>query len=157
MQNVVQAISKTNWLHQSFFSSTCSQPWSLKCQPNFGFCLSAFLSFSWFHLIPLGTSLYWQLIFSTELQSVFSIPDFLIIFPLEIRPWDSAGKNTGVGCYFLLQCMKVKKWNWKWSHVQLLATPWTAAYQAPQSMGFSRQESWSGVPLPSPFLVKIPT
>ena len=30
------------------------------------------------------------------------------------------------------------------------ATPWTAAYQAPPSMGFSRQEYWSGVPLPSP-------
>ena len=46
---------------------------------------------------------------------------------------------------------------WKWkvkvkslSRVQLLATPWTAAYQAPPSMGFSRQECWSGVPLPSP-------
>ena len=46
---------------------------------------------------------------------------------------------------------------WKWkvklkllSHVQLLVTPWTAAYQAPPSMGFSRQEYWSGVPLPSP-------
>ena len=36
------------------------------------------------------------------------------------------------------------------SHVQLSATPWTAAYQAPPSMGFSRQEYWSGVPLPSP-------
>ena len=36
------------------------------------------------------------------------------------------------------------------SRVQLLATPWTAAYQAPPSMGFSRQEYWSGVPLPSP-------
>ena len=45
---------------------------------------------------------------------------------------------------------------WKWkvkvkslSHVWLLATPWTAAHQAPPSMGFSRQEYWSGVPLPS--------
>ena len=44
---------------------------------------------------------------------------------------------------------------WKWkvkvkslSHVRLLVTPWTAAYQAPPSMGFSRQEYWSGVPLP---------
>jgi len=35
------------------------------------------------------------------------------------------------------------------SHVRLLATPWTAAFQAPPSMGFSRQEYWSGVPLPS--------
>ena len=45
---------------------------------------------------------------------------------------------------------------WKWkvkvkslSHVQLSETPWTAACQAPPSMGFSRQEYWSGVPLPS--------
>ena len=45
---------------------------------------------------------------------------------------------------------------WKWkvkvkslSHVRLLATPWTAAYKAPPSMGFSRQEYWSGLPLPS--------
>ena len=36
------------------------------------------------------------------------------------------------------------------SRVRLLATTWTAAYQAPPSMGFSRQEYWSGVPLPSP-------
>ena len=36
------------------------------------------------------------------------------------------------------------------SHVSLVATPWTAAHQAPPSMGFSRQEYWSGVPLPSP-------
>ena len=38
------------------------------------------------------------------------------------------------------------------SCVRLLATPWTSAYQAPPSMGFSRQEYWSGVPLPSPGL-----
>ena len=36
------------------------------------------------------------------------------------------------------------------SHVQLFATPWTVAHQAPQSMEFSRQEYWSGVPFPSP-------
>ena len=46
-------------------------------------------------------------------------------------------------------------WKWKvkvklFSHVPLLATPGTAAHQAPPSMGFSRQEYWSGVPLPSP-------
>ena len=37
------------------------------------------------------------------------------------------------------------------SRVRLFATPWSAAYQAPPSMGFSRQEYWSGVPFPSPF------
>ena len=36
------------------------------------------------------------------------------------------------------------------SRIRLLATPWTAAYQAPLSMGFSRQEYWSGVPSPAP-------
>ena len=46
-------------------------------------------------------------------------------------------------------------WRWKekvksLSHVWLLATPWTAAYQAPPSMGFSRQEYWGAVPSPSP-------
>ena len=114
------------------------------------------------------------------------------------RPWDSPGKNTGVGCHFLLQCRQVKsasevaqssltpsdpmnyslpgssvhgifqarvlewgaiafsnagKWKVKvksLSHLWLPATPWTTAYQAPLSMGFSRQEYWSGVPLPSP-------
>ena len=48
---------------------------------------------------------------------------------------------------------------WKWkvkvkslNRVQLPATPWTAAYQAPPSLGFARQEYWSGVPLPSPLM-----
>ena len=44
--------------------------------------------------------------------------------------------------------MKVKSKVKSISHVRLLATPWTAAYQAPLFMGFSRQEYWSGVPLP---------
>ena len=47
--------------------------------------------------------------------------------------------------------MKVKvKIESEVSCVRLLATPWTAAYQAPQSIGFFRQEYWSGLPLPSP-------
>ena len=48
---------------------------------------------------------------------------------------------------------------WKWkvkvkslSHMGLLAIPWIAAHQAPPSMGFSRQEYWSGVPWPSPYV-----
>ena len=51
---------------------------------------------------------------------------------------------------------------WKWnvkvkslSRVRLWATPWTAAYQAPPSIGFSRQEYWSGVPLPSLYVTLI--
>ena len=98
------------------------------------------------------------------------------------RPWDSPGKNTGVGCHFLLQCMKVKSesevtqscptlsdpmdcslpgssargifpgkstgvgCHCLLSHVQFFVTPWTIACQPPLSMGFSRQEHWSGLP-----------
>ena len=63
------------------------------------------------------------------------------------HPGDSPGKNTGVGCHFLLQCMKVKVKSL--SHVRLFSTPCTVAYQAPPSVGFSRQEYWSGLSLPS--------
>ena len=117
------------------------------------------------------------------------------------RPWDSPGKNTGVGCHCLLQCMKVKsesevaqscptlsdpmdcslpgssvhgifqarvlEWGVmafsngtlllllllllsSFSRVQLCAIPQMAAHQAPPSLGFSRQEHCSGLPLPSP-------
>ena len=50
-----------------------------------------------------------------------------------------------------------EKWKWKvkvksLSRVWLFLTPWTAAYQAPPSLGFSRQEYWSGVPSPSPLI-----
>ena len=59
-----------------------------------------------------------------------------------LHPWDSPGKNIGVGCHFLLQCMEVKSE----SEVTVMsdtATPWTAAHQAPPSMRFFRQEYWS--------------
>ena len=50
---------------------------------------------------------------------------------------------------------KIEKWKWKvkvksLSHVQFFVIPWTVAYQVPPSMGFSRQEYWSGLPFPSP-------
>ena len=59
-----------------------------------------------------------------------------------------------------LECVAISFSNaWKWkvkvkslSSVRPSATPWTAAFQAPPSMGFSRQEYWSGVPLPSPIV-----
>ena len=61
------------------------------------------------------------------------------------HPWDSLGKNTGVGCHFLLQCMKVKSESDVTQSCLTLVTPWTAADQALPCMGFSRQEYWSGV------------
>ena len=65
-------------------------------------------------------------------------------------PWDSPGQNNGVGFHFLLQCMKVKSESEVTQSCPTLRNPpWTAAYQAPPPMGFSRQEHWSGVPSPS--------
>ena len=62
-------------------------------------------------------------------------------------PWDSPCKNTGVVAISFFNA-----WKWKLkvkslSRVRPLATPWSAAHQAPPSMGLSRQEYWSGVPL----------
>ena len=96
----------------------------------------------------------------------------------QICPGDFPGKNTGVGCHFLLQgifpiqglnlgllhwqvhslrlshqgspslCVKVKVKSL--SRVRLFETPRAVVYQAPPSVGFSRQEYCSGVPFPSP-------
>ena len=65
------------------------------------------------------------------------------------RPWDSPGKNTGVGCHFLLQCMKVKSESEVAQSCLTLSNPMDCSHQAPPSIGFSRQEYWSGVPSPS--------
>ena len=76
-----------------------------------------------------------------ELGRPKAVPGGFLMQWRQLRhPWDSLGKNTGVGYHFLFQCVKVKSL----SHVRLFMTPWTAAYQAPPSMGFSRQEYWSG-------------
>ena len=60
------------------------------------------------------------------------------------RPWDSPGKNTGVGCHFLLQCMKVKMKVKSLSRSRLFETPWTVAYQAPLSMDFPGKSTGVG-------------
>ena len=87
----------------------------------------------------------------------FRVPEFASVVSNSVRPhrwqptrllcpWDSPGKNTGVGCISFSNA-----WRWKvkvksLSHARLLATPWTAAYQDLPSMGFSRQEYRSGLP-----------
>ena len=85
---------------------------------------------------------------------------------------DSPGKNAGKGCYAVLQgifptqelnpglphCRQIlyhlshrsEEEVKSLSRVRLFATPWSVAYQALPSMGFSRQECWSGLPFPSP-------
>ena len=64
------------------------------------------------------------------------------------RPWDSPGKSTGVGCHFLLQCMKVKSESEVAQSCLTLRDPMDCS--PPGSMGFSTQDYWSGLPLPSP-------
>ena len=71
-----------------------------------------------------------------------SPPDFL-------APWDSPGKNTGVGCHFLLQCMKVKSESEVIQSCPTLSDPMDCSLPGSSVHGFSRQEYWSGVPLPS--------
>ena len=85
-----------------------------------------------------------------SLQSCLTLCNPIEQQPIRLpRPWDSPGKNTGVGCHFLLQCMKEKSESEAAQSSRLLVMPWTAAYWAPPSMGLSRQEYQSGMPLPS--------
>ena len=60
----------------------------------------------------------------------------------------SVPMNTKLCSYNVLLCPLLLLSHF--SRIRFCATPWTAAHQAPLSMGFSRQESWSGVPLPLP-------
>ena len=63
-----------------------------------------------------------------------------------LHPGDFPGKSTGVGCQCLLRRYMLSCFKHCWHFV----TPWTTAHQVPLSMGFSRQEYWSGLPFPSP-------
>ena len=66
------------------------------------------------------------------------------------RLWDSPGKNTGVGCHILLQCMKVKSECEVSQSCPTLSDPMDCSLPGSSVHGISRQEYWSGVPLPSP-------
>ena len=59
-------------------------------------------------------------------------------------PWDSPGKNTGVGCHFPLQCMKEKSESELAPSCLTLSAPWTTAYQAPPSMDFPGKSTGVG-------------
>ena len=64
------------------------------------------------------------------------------------RPWDSLGKNTGVGCHFLLQCMKVKSENEVAQSCPTLSDPMDCSLPGSSVHGIFQAEYWSGVPLP---------
>ena len=64
--------------------------------------------------------------------------------------WDSPGKDTGVGCHFLLQCMEVKSDSEVTQSCPTLYVPMDCSPPGSSTMGSSRQEHWSGLPFPSP-------
>ena len=65
----------------------------------------------------------------------------------QVQKWlKIAGRDDWLGVWWLLLLLLLSHF----SHVRLCATPETAAHQAPLSLGFCRQEHWSGLPLPSP-------
>ena len=67
------------------------------------------------------------------------------------RPWDSPGKNMGVGCHFLLQCMKVKSESEVAQSCPTLSDAMDCSPPGSSIHGvFQAKEYWSGVPLPSP-------
>ena len=65
-----------------------------------------------------------------------------------ITSWEIDGETVETVSHFILK--EGRKEGKLLSHVRLFVTPWTVAYQASQSMGFFRQEYWSGLPFPSP-------
>ena len=124
----------------------------------FSYCLIFFLHYS---SVPLN---YLLVIFCKLMPSLNGLLLLLSHFSrvrLCVTPID--GSPPGYPIPGILQA-RILEWvaisfsnAWKWkvkvkllSRIQLLVTPWTAAHQAPPSVGFSRQEYWSGLPLPSP-------
>ena len=83
-------------------------------------------------------------------QSCPTLCDPINDSPPSSHPWDSPGKNTGVGCHFPLQCMKVKSKSEVVQSCLTLRDPMDCSLPGSLSMGFSRQEYWSGLPLSLP-------
>ena len=77
--------------------------------------------------------------------------DFKKLPTKKFETWQGGG-CIGLKIIFKNQKIEPKVKMKSLSRVRLFVTPWTAAYQAPPSVGFSRQEYWSGVPLPSPIV-----
>ena len=105
------------------------------------------LAFQWIHVFVSAAAA------AKSLQSCLTLCD-----PIDVSPPGSP--VPGILQARILEWVAISSSSaWKWkvkvkllSHAWLLATPRTAVYQASPSMGFSRQEYWSGVPLPSPFV-----
>ena len=102
---------------------------------------------------PLHISMAWYIVcYTAAAKSLQSCPT--LCDPRDGSPPGSP--VPGILQARTLEWVAISSNAWKWkvkvktlSRVRLLATPWTVAYQPPPSLGFSRQEYWSGVPLPS--------
>ena len=105
-------------------------------------------------------SLGWRILSITLLACAAAADKSLQLYPTLCDPIDGSPPGSfvpGILQARILEWVAISFSNaWKWkakvkslSHARLLATPWTAAYQAPLPMGFSRQEYWSGMPLMS--------
>ena len=124
-------------------------PWSFRCDPRgywteifclFELCLDTSLCESTFIYCPGNWRDIFNIVFHALWLSKFSYTTSLdFLSPLWRHYW--------CDCKLLLPLSR-------FSRVRLCATPWTAAYQASPSMGFSRQEHWSGLPFPSPVTAK---
>ena len=116
--------------------------------------LSSHYPWLWLHSYPTAVGAFSQGAAATAAKSLQSCPT--LCNPVDGSPPGSP--VPGILQARTLEWVAISFSNaWKWkvkvkslSRVWLLVTPWTAAYQAPPSLGFSRREHWSGVPLPSP-------
>ena len=106
-------------------------------------------------------AIYCHPVYLTSMQTAAAAAKLLQSCPTLCDPIDSSPSGSpvpGILQARTLEWVAVSFSNaWKWkvklkalSRVQLFATPWTAVHQAPPFMGFSRQQYWSGLPLPSP-------
>ena len=136
------------------------QPWAHRCRvltttdplPS---SLSHFPSFSPSPVIlPLPSQTPEQALLLLLLLSRFSLSNSVRPHrrqPTRLpRPWDPPGKNTGVGCHFLLQCMKLKSESEVTQSCPTLSDAMDCSPPGSSVHGISRQECWSGVPLLSP-------
>ena len=160
--------------HKTFYTQLCTPSWtrSVSLCPGLGLCSWGMLLLTSSHTRLRGyPSAAWRVSASTwGLQNggfssgwwIAAAAKSLQSCPTMCNPIDSSPPGSSVHGILqarTLEWVAISSSNaWKWkvkvksiSHVRLLSTPWTAAYQAPPSMGFSRQEYWSGVPLPSPW------
>ena len=128
-----------------------------KCQGIARFILGRFQASSL--LVDCGIRLFG----GREYVHAAAAAKLLQLFPTLCNPIDGSPSDSPVPGILQARTLEwvaissSSAWKWKvkvksLNHVRLFATPWTAAHQAPLSMGFSRQEYWSGLLLASPYV-----